>query len=138
MRRLLAPSRAATSSLSLSWMARPSLFWVCWIRNTIRKVTMVVPVLITSCHVSEKWNRGPVIPHTTIVPRAIAKAGTLPVNRVAADANPSKARAGALSCWAMNTLFLDHRYTGRLRWTRADNTLGGGLGLARVSRRGQG
>ena len=28
-------------------------FCVFWIRNTIRNVTMVVPVLITSCHVSE-------------------------------------------------------------------------------------
>jgi hypothetical protein len=32
-----------------------------------------VPVLITSCHVSEKWNIGPVIAHTTTVPRARAK-----------------------------------------------------------------
>jgi hypothetical protein len=30
------------------------LFWDRWMRNTIRKVTTVVPVLITSCHVSEK------------------------------------------------------------------------------------
>jgi len=52
-RRLLAPCTAATSSFTLSWRARASLFWLRWIRNTIRKVTMVVPVLITSCHVSE-------------------------------------------------------------------------------------
>jgi len=32
--------------------ASVSLFWVCWIRNTIRKVMMVVAVLIASCQVS--------------------------------------------------------------------------------------
>ncbi len=40
-------------------MAAVSRFWVFWIRNTIRKVTMVVEVLITSCQVSLKWNSGP-------------------------------------------------------------------------------
>jgi hypothetical protein len=29
-------------------------------RNTIRKVIIVVPVLITSCQVSENWKSGPV------------------------------------------------------------------------------
>ena len=29
-----------------------SRFWVCWMRKTIRKVTIVVEVLITSCQVS--------------------------------------------------------------------------------------
>jgi hypothetical protein len=43
---------AMISSSSLSWKARESRFCVFWIRKTIRKVTMVVPVLITSCHVS--------------------------------------------------------------------------------------
>jgi hypothetical protein len=28
--------------------------WVFWIRNTMRKVAMVVPRLITSCHAPEK------------------------------------------------------------------------------------
>jgi hypothetical protein len=32
-------------------------------RKTMRKVMMVVPVLITSCQVSEKWNTGPVAAH---------------------------------------------------------------------------
>ena len=39
-------------------MAAPSRFCVFWIRNTIRNVTMVVPVLMTSCHVSEKPKNG--------------------------------------------------------------------------------
>ncbi len=34
-------------------MAIESLFCDRWMRKTIRNVTMVVPVLITSCHVSE-------------------------------------------------------------------------------------
>ena len=34
-----------------------------WIRNTIRNVTIVVPVLMTSCHVSENPNSGPVTSH---------------------------------------------------------------------------
>ena len=106
MSRLLAPSRAATSSLSLSWIASPSLFWVCWMRNTIRNVTMVVPVLMTSCQVSEKSKIGPVIAQTRTIPSASAKAGTLPVKCVAAEAKRSKARAGALSWWAMNLLVL--------------------------------
>ena len=95
MSRLLAPSSAATSSLSLSWMASPSLFWVCWMRNTIRNVTIVVPVLITSCQVSEKPKMGPVMAQTRMMPRASAKAGTLPVKRVAAEAKRSKTRAWA-------------------------------------------
>ena len=49
--RLLAPAIAATSSFSLSCTASESLFCVRWMRNTIRNVTMVVPVLMTSCQV---------------------------------------------------------------------------------------
>jgi len=37
----------------LAWIADPSRFCAFWIRNTIRKVTIVVPVLMISCHVSE-------------------------------------------------------------------------------------
>ena len=43
---------AKISSSSLSWRASVSRFWVFWIRKTIRNVMIVVPVLITSCHVS--------------------------------------------------------------------------------------
>jgi len=35
-----------------------SRFWVAWIRKTIRNVRIVVPVLMTSCHVSLKPKRG--------------------------------------------------------------------------------
>ena len=48
-----APPPRAINSLSLSATAFESLFWARWIRKTIRNVTMVVVVLITSCQVSE-------------------------------------------------------------------------------------
>src|SRR6478736_3830176 len=50
-------------------------------RKTIRNVTMVVPVLITSCQVSEKWKNGPVTIHTRTVPRARAKTQARPASR---------------------------------------------------------
>ena len=49
------------SSASLSCNAIVSRFWVFWIRNTIRKVTIVVEVLITSCQVSLNPKNGPLI-----------------------------------------------------------------------------
>jgi hypothetical protein len=43
--------------------------------KTMRKVTIVVAVLITSCHVSLKWKMGPVVIHVAITP--IAKANVI-------------------------------------------------------------
>ena len=40
-------------SSSLACIAAPSRFCEFWMRNTIRKVTIVVEVFTTSCHVSE-------------------------------------------------------------------------------------
>src|SRR5579871_6305335 len=71
-------------------MARASRFWVFWIRNTMRKVTIVVPVLITSCHVSEKPKIGPEIAHATMTNAAPINAHELPdhwATRVAPAAN---------------------------------------------------
>src|SRR5271156_2723853 len=56
-------------------------------RNTIRKVTMVVPVLMTSCHVSEKRKSGPVIPQTTMIMAAAANAHLEPSQPEARAAN---------------------------------------------------
>jgi hypothetical protein len=39
------------SSSHLSCVMRASRFCVFWIRNTMRNVTTVVPVLMTNCHV---------------------------------------------------------------------------------------
>src|SRR5215207_9067495 len=75
-------------------MAAPSRFCVRWIRKTIRNVTIVVPVLITSCHVSEKPKRGPVTIQTTMTVTARANAIELPDASVAACAKRS--RRGAL------------------------------------------
>jgi hypothetical protein len=67
-----------------------SRFWVFWIRKTIRKVAMVVPVLITSCHVSENPKSGPVTAHTTMTRKAMPKAIGLPVAREVALAMREK------------------------------------------------
>src|SRR5438874_4294763 len=93
MRRLLAPSTAARSSFSLSAVARAVLFCARWIRKTMRKVMTVVAVLITSCHVSEKWNSGPVINQTTMAPRARTKAPDEPVQSLTTAENFSMLRA---------------------------------------------
>ena len=58
--RCCAGSIARISSSSLICIASVSRFWVFWIRNTIRNVMMVVPVLITSCQVSVNPKIGPV------------------------------------------------------------------------------
>ena len=55
------PRIAMISSASLSCNASVSRFWVFWIRNTIRNVTIVVEVLITSCQVSLNPKNGPLI-----------------------------------------------------------------------------
>ena len=82
MSRLLAPSTAATSSLSFRWTACESLFCDRWIRKTIRNVTMVVPVLMTSCQVSEKPKIGPVTAQTRTTPSASPNAHELPAHAV--------------------------------------------------------
>ena len=51
---------------------------------------MVVPVLITSCHVSENLNIGPVIPQTSIMVNAMKNVTGLPVSLVMFKANRSK------------------------------------------------
>ena len=48
---------------------------------------MVVPVLMTNCHVSLKLNSGPVMIQTTMTPTAMVKTGGLPVKREVALAN---------------------------------------------------
>src|SRR6476659_7827987 len=75
------------SSSSLTWIASESRFWVFWIRNTMRKVTIVVPVLITSCQVSLKPNSGPVTAQATMTAAATVNADGLPVARAVHLAN---------------------------------------------------
>ena len=48
---------------------------------------IVVPVLITNCHVSEKLNMGPEMAHTIIMKKAIMNAQGLPVALVTFAAN---------------------------------------------------
>jgi len=42
---------------------------------------MVVPVLMTSCHVSEKWKIGPVMSQATMTKKARRNAAVDPVAR---------------------------------------------------------
>ena len=56
-------------------------------RKTIRNVTMVVPVLMTSCQVSENPKKGPLISQTTMMKQAIPKAGDEPDHLVAMPEN---------------------------------------------------
>src|SRR5215217_4720300 len=60
-------------------MALASRFCVLWMRNTIRNVTMVVLVLMTSCQVSLKPKRGPVMAHVRMMAAAMRKAAGRPV-----------------------------------------------------------
>jgi hypothetical protein len=60
---------------------------VLWIRNTIKKVTIVVPVLMMSCHVSLKPNSGPVIAQIMMTATARMKVSGLPVARAVHLAN---------------------------------------------------
>src|SRR5437762_589714 len=83
-------------------------------RNTIRKVTMVVPVLMTSCQVSEKPKNGPVTAQTTTVSKASKKAMVLPVQIVAQREKRSKRapRVWRLCCTIVNLLPLSQEATG--------------------------
>ncbi len=51
--------------------------------NTIRKVTIVVAVFMTNCHVSLKWKIGPVIAHAAISAAAKVNMIGRPVMRAA-------------------------------------------------------
>ena len=63
----LCEALARINSSSFACSAVPSRFCVFWMRNTMRNVTMVVPVLMTSCHVSEKPKIGPLNPQTITI-----------------------------------------------------------------------
>jgi hypothetical protein len=54
----------------LRWTAKASRFWVFWIKKTMRKVTMVVPVLMISCQVSENPKKGPETAQTKMMATA--------------------------------------------------------------------
>jgi hypothetical protein len=57
--------------------------------KTIQNVTTVVPVLITSCQVSEKWKSGPLAAHTTTIATDRANAEGFPA---ACDTHRANAR----------------------------------------------
>jgi len=72
--------------------------WVFWMRNTIKNVTMVVPVLMTSCQVSLYSKRVPVAAHATTIRTAAMKTTGLPqvVAALRAKASNHSLRSGKL------------------------------------------
>ena len=58
--------------------------------NTIKKVVILVLVFITSCHVTEKWNKGPVSAHIITAASAVIKAADVPVKLETLVENLSK------------------------------------------------
>src|SRR5690242_14245618 len=94
------------SSSSLICSAALSRFWLFWIRNTIRKVMIVVPVLITNCQVSPKWKNGPLAAQTATINTAARKVAGRPDWRAVASAKRRK---------ACETLAMDGSPQGNLR-----------------------
>jgi len=54
-------------------------------RKTIRNVTIVVPVLMTSCQVSDQWKSGQVTAQTRMTPSARMNAIGRPVSAATRD-----------------------------------------------------
>src|SRR5690348_15778524 len=113
---LWAPSIDRMSSSSLIWTAMPSRFWLFWIRNTIKNVTIVVPVLMTSCHVSLKWKSGPVTPHTMTINTARMNAYDEPALRLAQFANLTKKDDFSIA----TACFLHGNASNPFGWRRGD------------------
>src|SRR5690242_13781191 len=67
------------SSSSFTCIASVSRFCVHWMRKTMRNVTIVVAVLITSCQVSLNPKIGPETPQTTMIATAAMNVTGLPV-----------------------------------------------------------
>ncbi len=74
-RPLCAPSIERISSSSLIWIASTSRFCVSWMTKTIRNVTIVVAVLITSCQVSLNPKRGTPMIQPAILRRSCESEG---------------------------------------------------------------
>ena len=112
--RLLAPWSAATISLSFRWTACESLFCERWMRKTIRNVTMVVPVLMTSCQVSENPKTGRSPPTRGSWRGRRANAHELPVHSVTPPASPSS--ASLIPSLGRSSLVIAHPFPGRYRF----------------------
>jgi len=87
--------------------------------NTIRKVIIVVPVLITNCHVSENLKMGPVIAQIMIISKAIINAAGLPEAFVIFVAIRSKNKAKPFDFFFL--LFMLMIYVNKKRKTQANN-----------------
>ncbi|MFM2296549.1 MAG: hypothetical protein RL117_256 [Verrucomicrobiota bacterium] len=70
-------------------------------RNTIKKVMMVVPVLITNCQVSLKENKGPVMTQVRMIATAKTNVRGRPQKRDAVLANPEYQEFVLIRCVRM-------------------------------------
>ena len=107
IREFRAISLTRINSSSLSCIACVSRVWVFWITNTIRKVTIVVAVLMTSCQVSDQPKIGPDAAHRTTTAIASRKVDERPTCRSTQRANRAKngiasgsASEILLACWS--------------------------------------
>jgi hypothetical protein len=108
MKTLRADWVARMSSSSFNWSAAVSLFCEDWMTNTIQNVTTVVPVLMTSCQLSEKWKSGPLAAQIRTTVTESTKAVGRPV---AFDT----ARAKERKPWAESIVSILTTKTDRLR-----------------------
>jgi hypothetical protein len=74
----------AEDLIQLGLNGRPSRFCAAWMTNTMLKVRIVVPVLITSCRVSLNLKSGPVSAHTRTIRTEPITAAGLPAQTVTA------------------------------------------------------
>ena len=99
------PLERRISSSSFTWIASESRFCVLWMRNTIRKVTIVVPVLMTSCQVSLKPKSGPVSAHSAMTAHAATNATGRPAAfavHLAKRVNQVRDRVGRMAPYPSN------------------------------------
>src|SRR5438105_10587964 len=66
--------------------------------KTIKKVTMVVPVLMVSCQKSEKPKNGPLTAHIAMTATAAATAMGLPAQLATREANRANAASNSIRC----------------------------------------
>ena len=87
---------------------------------------MVVPVLMTSCQVSENRKAGPSAAHATMIAHAMPNAVLLPVHRVTVEekcSNPGPNTPCLHRCIA--TSRRQHYYTRRCSWDEFDESRDG-------------
>jgi len=97
IRELRAIPLTRISSSNFNCIAWVSRLWVFWITNTIKKVTIVVPVLMTSCQVSDQPKSGPETAQSRTTAIASTKVDERPTCRSTQRANRAKSGVALVS-----------------------------------------